>query len=71
MRSMETFLNGWLSPLAANVGGPRAYEEAVIIGFQVTIGGSEPDATTFVKDFKLSTPRPNPIYDWTWEFTTA
>ncbi len=64
-------MNGWLSPEAADYGGPRAYDEAVILGFQITIGGSEKSATAFVKDFKLSTPRPNPIYDWTWEFSTT
>jgi hypothetical protein len=70
LRSLETFLNGWLDPISGP-SGLLAYNEAIIIGFQVTIGSGESDVTAFVKDYRLSTPRPNPIYDWTWEFTTA
>jgi len=41
---------------------------AVIVGFRLDIGSSEAGTTAFTGDFKVSTPRPDPIYSWSWDF---
>ena len=64
---MHTFNPFFFLTTAAYIGA----QTAVITGFQVTIGGGESFVTAFVKDFLVSTPRPNPIYNWEWTFATA
>lgn len=43
-------------------------QDAVIVGFRLDIGSFERNATGFTGDFLVSTPRPQPIYSWTWNF---
>lgn len=48
--------------------GYQAINDAIIQGFQLTIGSSESAVTVFTANYEVSTPRPDPIYSWSWEF---
>lgn len=38
------------------------------MGMQLSIGGGENGVTAYTADMSVSSPRPNPIYSWTWNF---
>jgi hypothetical protein len=42
--------------------------DAQIVGFRLDIGSFERNTTALTGEFKVSTPRPNPIYEWSWDF---
>ena len=67
LRNLKTFVDGLL---AQPVGSPgyRAINDAVITGFQLTIGSGESPTTAYTAEFKVSTPRPSPTYSWSWDF---
>lgn len=67
LRDLKTFVEGLLAQPAGSA-GYRAINDAVITGFQLTIGSGENGVTAYTADFRVSTPRPNPIYSWAWDF---
>jgi len=67
LRDLRTFVEGLLAQ-PVDSPGYKAINDAVITGFQLTIGSGENGVTSYTADFKVSTPRPNPIYSWAWDF---
>lgn len=48
--------------------GYQNIQDAVIVGFNLGIGSGERATNGFTGDFQVSTPQPNPIYSWSWNF---